>query len=48
MWPIKEMMKQMLEAAEMDFWRRTTGRSRLETVTNERTGEIMQVTHESG
>ena len=34
----------MLEAAEMDFWRRTT-KSRLERVTNERIWEIMKVTH---
>ena len=35
----------MLEATEMDFWRRAAGRSRLERVTNEQVGEFVQVTH---
>ena len=44
-WQIKETMKRMLETTEMDFWKRATGRSRFERITNERIDEIMQVTH---
>ena len=35
----------MLEATEMDFWRRAVGRSRFEKITNDRIGEVVQVTH---
>ena len=44
-WPIKETTKRMLEATEMDFWRRSAGKSRLERITNERIREIMEVKH---
>ena len=42
---IKDTTKQKLEATEMDFWRRVARRSRLERVTNDRIGEIIQVMH---
>lgn len=35
----------MLEATEMDFWRRAAGRSKMERITNERIREIMNVRH---
>ena len=34
----------MLEAAEMNFWRRAIGRLKIKRVTNESIGEIVQVT----
>ena len=42
--PIKETEKRILEAGEMDIWRRTV-RLRLERVTKERIQEIVQVIH---
>lgn len=44
-WQIKERYKRKLEATEMDFWRRSAGKSRLERVTNNRIREIMNVKH---
>jgi len=44
-WPLKDRTTKMLEATEMDFWRRAAGRSRMEKVTNIRIREIMKVKH---
>lgn len=44
-WPMKERTSKMLTATEMDFWRRSAGRSRMERVTNNRIREIMHVKH---
>ena len=35
----------MIIATEMDFWRRSAGRSRRKRVTNEKIREIMDVKH---
>lgn len=42
-WPIKAKTEKMLMATEMDFWRRSAGRSRIERIRNERIREIMGV-----
>ncbi|XP_045464709.1 uncharacterized protein LOC123673965 [Harmonia axyridis] len=42
-WPIKAKTEKMLMATEMDFWRRSAGRSRTERIRNERIREIMGV-----
>lgn len=44
-WPLKVRTEKMLEATEMDYWRRAAGKSRMERVTNERIREIMNVEH---
>lgn len=44
-WQLKERTKRMLEATEMDFWRRSAGRSKLERIRNDRVREVMNVTH---
>ncbi|XP_030752875.1 uncharacterized protein LOC115879950 [Sitophilus oryzae] len=35
-WPLKERNLKLLEATEMDFWRRAAGKSQLDRVRNER------------
>jgi len=42
-WSLKERAKKKLTATEMDFWRRSAGKSRMERVTNERIRQIMKV-----
>lgn len=44
-WQLKQKSEKMLEATEMDFWRRSAGKSRMEKITNERIREIMGVKH---
>ena len=44
-WQLKERSKRLLEATEMDFWRRSAGRSKRDRVRNEEIREIMNVTH---
>ncbi|XP_057670224.1 uncharacterized protein LOC130902259 [Diorhabda carinulata] len=44
-WPLKEKTVKMLEATEMDYWRRAAGISRLEKISNDRIREIMKVQH---
>lgn len=44
-WPLKVRTTNMLEATEMDYWRRAAGKSRMDRVTNERIREIMNVKH---
>jgi hypothetical protein len=34
-WPLKERSENMLLTTEMDFWRRSAGRSRRERIRNE-------------
>ena len=40
-WPITQRTEKLLEATEMDYWRRAAGRSKLEKVRNVRIREIM-------
>ncbi|XP_044766437.1 uncharacterized protein LOC123322558 [Coccinella septempunctata] len=42
-WSIKANTEKMLMATEMDFWRRSAGKSRMERVRNDRIREIMGV-----
>ena len=45
-WPIEETTKRMLETAEVDFYQRTAGSSKLQRVTtDEGVWEIVPVTH---
>lgn len=44
-WQIKDRSAKMLNATEMDFWRRAAGKSKRERVTNERIREIMGISH---
>lgn len=43
MWPLKERAERMIQATEMDFWRKAVGRSRMEKIGNDRIREIMDV-----
>lgn len=42
-WQINKTLERKLLALEMDFWRRSAGKSRLERTTNDRIREIMDV-----
>ena len=42
---LKEKNLKLLEATEMDFWRRAAGKSKLDRVRNERIQNIMGVKH---
>ncbi|XP_030751044.1 uncharacterized protein LOC115878641 [Sitophilus oryzae] len=44
-WPLKERNLKLLEATEMDFWRRAAEKSKLDRVRNERIQNIMGVKH---
>ncbi|XP_030753355.1 uncharacterized protein LOC115880307 [Sitophilus oryzae] len=44
-WLLKERNLKLLEATEMDFWRCTAGKSKLDRVRNERIQNIMGVKH---
>ena len=41
-WPIEETTRRMLEAIEIDFWRRAVGRSRVQRVTNKNQGNYVK------
>lgn len=42
---MKDKTEKMINATEMDFWRKSVGKSRKERVTNERIRNIMGITH---
>ncbi|XP_030752880.1 uncharacterized protein LOC115879957 [Sitophilus oryzae] len=44
-WPLKERNLKLLEATEMDFWRRAARKWKLDRVRNERIENIMGVKH---
>lgn len=44
-WQVKIRSEKTLQVTEMTYWRRAARKSRLERFTNERIGEIMEVTH---
>ncbi|KAK4881259.1 hypothetical protein RN001_004578 [Aquatica leii] len=44
-WQIKDRLAKMVNATEMDYWRRAAGKSKRERVTNERIRGIMEVSH---
>ncbi|XP_030752227.1 uncharacterized protein LOC115879471 [Sitophilus oryzae] len=44
-WQLKSRTENMLLAIEMDYWRRSAGRSKREQITNDRVKEIMGAEH---